>query len=514
MDTTTNAVIYARFSSHSQQEQSIDGQLRYCREYAAQHGYAIVAEYCDRAMSGTNDNRPEFQRMIRDASGRGFQYILVWKLDRFSRNRYDSAIYKRQLAKHGVRVLSVTENVGAGDETLLLEAILEAMAETYSRQLSQNVKRGMAESARKCQSNGGRGIMGYKVDANKQFVIDPDAAAIVQRIYSMYAAGSSKAEIVETLNAAGLRNNLGKPFTFNGITKTLQNIRYTGVYKYGDIEVPGGMPQIITQELWDACQARQQAKPPRIREKAEYLLLGKVYCGYCGRALIGTSGHGKSGNVWRYYAHRSGTKDCHKKPEKKAWLEWYVTDRACRYVLNPDNTEYIAQRVCAAWQAENGGNADAMQGRIKAIDRELDRIAISYTSAVPAIQAALNVRASDLQTERNQLQAEYGRMQARRPLVLEDVKRYLQQLCVGDPSDPAVQKQVIDTFINCVYVWDDKIVVYFNVSDGGQIEYAKAKEHAAGVRPECTSAHHNAVGTNAYIVFVGGYIGIVCPREL
>ena len=98
--------------------------------------------------------------------------------------------------------------------------------------------------------------------------------------------------------------------------------------------------------------------------------------------------------------------------------------------------------------------------------------------------------------------------------MLDDVKQYLQKLCDGDPSDPAVQKQVLDTFINCVYVWDDKIVVYFNVSDGGQIEYAKANEHAAGVRAECTSAHQNAVGTNAYIVFVGGYIGIVCPREL
>ena len=509
-----NAVIYARFSSHNQQEQSIDGQLRYCRDYAAQHGYTVINEYIDRAITGTSDQRPAFQQMIRDAAGRGFRFILVWKLDRFSRNRYDSAIYKRQLSKYGVRVLSVTEGVGEGDEGMLLEAILEAMAETYSRQLSQNVKRGMLENARKGLSCGGRPFLGYKVDENKRFVVDPAEAAIVQRIFGMYASGSSKTEIVRVLNNAGYRNSDGRPFTFNGITKTLSNVRYTGVYKYADVEIHGGMPQIITPDLWEACQRRMRSQPPKVREKAEYLLLGKVFCGHCGRALIGLSGKGKSGNVWRYYGHRSGTlPKCSKKPEKKAWLEWYVTDQACRYVLDPRNTDFIAQRVCAAWKAENDGGADGIADRIKAIDRELDKIARSFAAAVPAIQAALNAQATDLQTERDQLQAEYARLQARRPLDAQEVKQYLQQLCVGDPHDEDVQRQVIDTFVNCVYVWDDKIVIYFNVRDGGQVEYAKAKEHAAGVRADSTSPHQIADKANTMLyVFVGGYIGIVCLR--
>lgn len=512
METTVNVVIYARFSSHNQQEQSIDGQLRACREYAAQHDYRIITEYIDRAITGTSDQRPDFQRMIRDAAGRGFRFILVWKLDRFSRNRYDSAIYKRQLEKYGVRVLSVTEGVGEGDEGMLLEAILEAMAETYSRQLAQNVRRGMHENAIKCLSCGGPPILGYKVNADKCFEVDPQGAAIVQRIFTLYASGAGKQEIADTLNGDGFRNVQGKPFTINNVTKTLSNKRYTGLYKFGDVEIENGMPQIIAPDLWDACQARMQTRPPRIRERANYLLLGKVFCGHCGRALVGLSGHGKSGAAHRYYGHGASARAiCKKRAEKKAWLEWYVTDQACKYVLDPANIDFIAQRVCAAWAAENNGDADAIEDRIKAIDREMDKIAKAYASAVPAIQTALNTQATDLQTEREQLQAKFGQLKARRPLHVDEVKRYLTQLCLGDPHDEDTQKQVIDTFINCVYVWDDKIVVYFNVRDGGQVTLQQAEAHLDGFAPseQCSTKLKTR---RTYYIFVGGYIGIVCLR--
>lgn len=510
MDRQINCVIYARFSSHSQQEQSIEGQLRYCQEYAAKNGYNVLSTYIDRALSGTTDNRPEFQRMIRDAAGRGFQFILVWKLDRFSRNRYDSAIYKRQLSKYGVRVLSVTEGVGAGDEGLLLEAILEAMAETYSRQLAQNVRRGMRESALKCLSCGGPPMLGYTVDAEKHYVVDPQGAAIVQRIFTQYAAGSGKQEIADGLNNAGFRNAAGKQFTINNITKTLANVRYIGTYKFGDVVIENGMPQIITRDLWDACQARTQAKPPRVRERANYLLLGKVFCGHCGQALVGMSGHGKSGKTHRYYGHRSTT--CHKTAEKKNYLEEYVTAQACQYVLNAHNTEFIAKRVCEAWRAENAGNTTELEKRIKAINKQMDSIARSFTAASPLMQARLNDQLEELNTEYGQLSAEIARIKARQPLELDDVKRYLTQLCVGDPADPETQKTVIETFVNCVYVWDDKIVIYFNVRDGGQVTYKQAKKDAGRVRVNSTMVHQIKDRANMLYVFVGGYVGIVCLR--
>lgn len=187
-----DVVIYARYSSEHQNEQSIEGQLRYCYEYAAHHGFRVVGEYIDRALSGTRaDSRPDFQRMIADSRKRVFQYVLVWKLDRFARNRYDSAIYKNELKKNGVRVLSVTEGIGEGSESIILEAVLEAMAEEYSRQLSQNVRRGMNETAMKCNSVGGTIPLGYRVEG-KKLVVEEKEAEIVRYIFQQYAAGVGK----------------------------------------------------------------------------------------------------------------------------------------------------------------------------------------------------------------------------------------------------------------------------------------------------------------------------------
>ena len=180
-------------------------------------------------------------------------------------------------------------------------------------------------------------------------------------------------------------------------------------------------------------------------------------------------------------------------------------------MLNPDNTDFIARRVCKAWAAENNIDFDAIEARIKAIDREMDKIAKAYASAVPAIQNALNAQATDLQTERQQLAEHLAKLHARRPLEVAEIKRYLAQLCVGDPHDAETQKQVIDTFINCVYVWDDKIVIYFNVKDGGQVTLQQAETHLEEFAYTEQSPTNLQTG-RTYLVFVGGYIGIVCLR--
>ena len=185
-----NVVIYARYSSAGQNDQSIDGQLAKCRDYARPRGFPVVREFCDRALSGRYaGTRPEFQRMISDSAKHAFDFVLVWKLDRFSRDRYDSAIYKKKLRANGVRVLSVTEGVGDSSESVLLEAILEAMAEEYSRQLAQNVRRGMRQNAEKGLSLGGLAPLGYRV-VNKQYEINEDDARIVRFIHEQYAAGA------------------------------------------------------------------------------------------------------------------------------------------------------------------------------------------------------------------------------------------------------------------------------------------------------------------------------------
>ena len=190
-----NVVIYARFSSHSQTEQSIEGQLRVCYEYARAHDYTVVGEYIDRAQSGTTDNRQDFQRMMQDSEKKMFQYVLVYQLDRFARNRYDSAIHKAKLKKNGVRVLSAKENNTADASGILIEGVLESMAEYYSVELAQKINRGMQINAEKCLSTGSNPGLGYKVNKDRKFYIDKKEAAIVREIFERYTSG----EIVQIL---------------------------------------------------------------------------------------------------------------------------------------------------------------------------------------------------------------------------------------------------------------------------------------------------------------------------
>lgn len=167
------AVIYARYSSDNQREKSIEGQLRECKEYAEHNGITVLSTYIDRALSAKTDNRPEFQRMIKDSGKQLFDMVLVWKLDRFARNRYDSAHYKATLRKNGVKVVSATEAIAEDSTGILLESLLEGYAEFYSAELSEKVIRGLTENALKCKYNGGGLPIGYTIDNEQDFQIDP-----------------------------------------------------------------------------------------------------------------------------------------------------------------------------------------------------------------------------------------------------------------------------------------------------------------------------------------------------
>ena len=169
------AVIYARYSSAGQTEQSIEGQMRVCKEYAEKKGYSVIGEYVDRATSGTNANRPEFLRMVSDAEKKQFDAIIVYKLDRFARNRYDSVVYKHKLKELGVKVDSAMESISDSMEGKLVEGLLEMMAEMYSHDLSQKVKRGMNESFLKGNFTGGLVSYGYKVIEKKIYVDEEKA---------------------------------------------------------------------------------------------------------------------------------------------------------------------------------------------------------------------------------------------------------------------------------------------------------------------------------------------------
>ena len=224
------AVIYARYSSDNQREESIEGQLRECKEYAKKNGITILRTYIDRALSAKTDNRPEFQKMIQDSTKQLFDTVLVWKLDRFARNRYDSAHYKAILKKNGAKVISATENISDGPEGIILESMLEGMAEYYSAELSQKINRGLTENALKGKSNGGRIPLGYILGEDRHLKIDPLTAPIVREIYQRYADGETIKDIITTLNKRHILTRRQKSFRQNSIQVLLRNRKiYRGI---------------------------------------------------------------------------------------------------------------------------------------------------------------------------------------------------------------------------------------------------------------------------------------------
>ena len=225
-------VIYARYSSDRQTEQSIEGQLRVCHEYAERNDYVVVHEYIDRALSGTTDRSPAFLQMIEDSKKKEFEYVLVYQLDRFARNRYDSANYKMKLKKNGVRVLSARENISDDASGILMESVLEGMAEYYSAELSQKVKRGMNETRLKGNFTGGTIIYGYNVE-NHKVVINEEQAEVVRFIYEQYALGVYVKDIIQKLNEKH-KYNRGKPFARNIIYNILKNEKYSGIYMHNN----------------------------------------------------------------------------------------------------------------------------------------------------------------------------------------------------------------------------------------------------------------------------------------
>ncbi len=221
-----NCVIYARYSSDRQRDESIEGQIRECTAFAERENLTIIKTYTDRAMSARTDHRPEFKKMIQDSAKGAFQYVLVYQLDRFSRNRYDSAMYKSKLKKNGVKVISAKENIADDPSGIILESVLEGMAEYYSAELSVKVTRGMTENALKGVWPGGPVLQGYKLDQDRKVIIDEEYKPMVEFIFNEYIKGQKMQSIAMQVNAMGYRRQTGRKFTMQSIAGILDNEKY------------------------------------------------------------------------------------------------------------------------------------------------------------------------------------------------------------------------------------------------------------------------------------------------
>ncbi len=468
------AVIYARYSSDNQREESIDGQLRECKAYCAKNGISIVGTYIDRALSARTANRPEFQRMVKDSAKGLFDTVLVWKLDRFARDRYDSAHYKAQLKKYGVKVLSATENISDGPEGIILESMLEGMAEYYSAELSEKVIRGHTENALNCKYNGGTPTFGYVIDSGKHYQINPLTAPIVLEIFTRYDQGETMKQIRDYLNGKGVTSVRGKPIDLNFLAGILHNRKFIGEYRYRDITVSDGIPAIVPKDLFDRVQermAKNKKAPARHKAEDDYLLTTKLFCGTCKAMMVGESGTSSSkGRKYHYYrcvnTKKRRTCNAKHKAVKKVPIENAVVNAVMAKIMDDGFIEYIADSVMELQSQESTV--------LPALRKQLAETERGITNMLNAIQAGIITdstkrRMDELEEAKRDIELQIIQEEMKRPqLSREDVTYWLYRFRSLDVTKLEERRRLIDSFVNSVTVFDDYILITFNYRDGAE----------------------------------------------
>ena len=466
-----NAVIYARYSSDNQREESIEGQIRECTAYAERNGITVVRHYIDRAFSAKTDHRPDFQQMIRDSNKKLFEIVLVWKFDRFARNRFDSANYKMILKKNNVHLISVMEPIAEGSQGILVETLLEGMAEYYSAELSEKVIRGQTENALKGKCTGGTGTIGYKIDADKFYRVDPLVAPLVLEAFQRYDNGEKIVEILNYLNAKGVRNMLGGKLTCSSMNTMLKNRRYIGELSFRDTVVPDAIPAIVPKDLFDRVQKRLEKNkraPAHGKADEEYLLTTKLFCGKCGALMFGESGTSATGRTYYYYkcATAKRRKGCNKKTVQKEWLENLVVQETMKLIHDDAVIERIVQLVMDFQNQENT-TIPLLEKQLREVDRKLDNL-------MKAIEEGLFTRTTKerldaLEAQKDELTAKIADEKLRKPSFNADFIRFwLMKFRKFDISQQKQRKALIEIFVNAIFLYDDRMLITFNYKDGSQ----------------------------------------------
>ena len=453
------AVVYARYSCDNQTEQSIEGQLRVCEQYAKNNDILILDTYIDRAMTGTNDNRPAFQKMLKDSKSKEWNYILVYKLDRFSRNKYEATIHKHTLANYGVKVLSAMENIPDTPEGIILESLLEGMNQYYSAELAQKVKRGMYESRIKGNFTGGVLPYGYKLDG-KKIIIDEQKAEVVRYMYSQYAIGVSVTDIIKSLTNRGILNK-NKPFVHNTVYKMLKNERYKGIYRLDGNVFDKLFPQIIDDELYEKVHKKVELNRfGTTSVKSFYLFRNKLTCGYCGMPISAESCRNRKHEKVNYYKcsgikkHKNG---CVKTTIRQDVLEKFLLDTIIDELKKPKNLALIVKQIMDL-QNSNANNSflEMLLKAKKQAENALDNVMQAIERGI--INKTTNKRMNELEEQIEQLEKQIIVERSKTGVKIneKDITKYYTQAL----NNSALW--IVSNLIKEIKLYNDKVEITFN----------------------------------------------------
>lgn len=482
-----NAVIYARYSSDNQREESIDAQVRAIKEYGLKENLSIIKIYADEAKTATTDQRPQFLQMMQDAELGLFQAVIVHKLDRFSRDRFDSAYYKRHLKSCGVRLYSVLENIDDSPESVILESVLEGMAEYYSKNLAREVMKGMKETAYQCKHTGGTPPLGYDVGPDKTYIINEYEAEAIRIIFEMYGFGEGYSAIIDTLNNKGFKTKTGKSFGKNSLHDILKNEKYSGVFVFNKtsnkangkrnsrklkpedeiIKVPGGCPAIIGNELWKKV-AQRMVKNKKTTgcytAKTIYLLSGLIYCGQCGGSMLGNRAKmGRNKTEYAYYecGTRKRKKTCSMKPINKDYIEGKVIDALYENIFADNVINDVTDMIYNHATSEN----TEIPKQIKIYEKKLSDIEFELSNIVNAIakgmfHESMKEKMDDLEASKSALKIriEEAKLQYQaHTLSHEQIYDFLHKYKDIKNMTPAEQKNAINVFVERIVVYENNI---------------------------------------------------------
>ena len=468
-----NAVIYARYSSDNQRDASIEQQVKACRKFAEDRGLEVLRVYDDRALTGRTDRRPSFLQMIRDSAKRKFKFVIVYSLDRFSRNKYDSVMHKHTLKENGVTVLSAMEHITDDPTGALMESILEGFAEYYSRELSQKINRGLTDNAEKGIVNGSLPL-GYKRGSDGYPAVIEQEAEIVREIYRRVDEGEPFVRIIEDLNRRGVKTKFGRQWNRSSFNRILSNERYIGVYRYKGFVHENGFPVIVDRDLFFRVQKKTREKPNargtgmrRKTEYGQYLLTGKLICGKCGALMTGISGVGRHGDRCFYYAcvRKKNEHGCDKKNVRRDSVELAVTTCLKQLLMDDELIEWMADQTV---KYQNAGLDDA---EYEAKDQRLKEVTKKRKNILTAIEegiytASTKDRLQELEAEEDVLRQDLTALKAERErMITKDmILSYLETLRDGDVTDPKFQQLMIDSFLAKAIMYDDHLKLIFNLA--------------------------------------------------
>lgn len=512
-------VLYARFSSDMQREESIEAQVRAIRQFADANNIIIVGEYFDRAKSGTGTDREQFQKMIRDSAKKNFDIVLVHKVDRFARNRNDSMGARIQLKRNGISVISVTQLYDSeSPEGIMMEAMLEAMAEYYSKNLATEVEKGKRENALKGKHVGGCPPLGYDVDRESmKLVINQHEASAVKMIFQMVLDGKGYGHMINQLRAKGFKTKRGNDFGKNSLYEVIRNEKYTGTYIYSKtaakdidgkfnrhkhkdfediIRVENAVPVIIERHVFDKVQELMAVRSrTKARHKAveTYLLSGMIICGECGSIFAGNRRKANSTHP-EYVSYRCTKKNsssrCMNREIRREDIEDHVLSNLASLVFDESVIPQIVDDYNGFRREQNKDAYSEIQKlskNIKVKEGEISNVvnAISATGSL-----ALANRLKQLEAEKAILDCEITELEVQ--LRIDDVDVESMKAAfrkarsmLQERSLPNMQR-LLDAYVEKVYLFQDRVEIVYNF--GFSAEIFKEKPHRAALE-----SNHDAV---------------------